>query len=293
MDSTKISDLPNYSEGEPVQYHIQQNQHPSLPMQPTVFPPNPEIVMREYPDDLMPSANLGKTNYMPLNIHPNPYMSSPPAQSHPQQPEPETMQEHAKANAEAQALYDQLYKNHPQHQQSEDNDNELPSSSKPKRPRPRPRSKSTETDIFLDNYVPKQHQRIPLHDISIDPMDYTHDEAILANHIPNLDKIKVNDYIKEYDETEGAKIHEHELEKARKTWYERVFHSIKNPILVFLFFIIFQMQFVKTMMMATLGRFTGKWLFSEDGNFTTLGLIVKTSIFTAAFVLLNWILTVI
>jgi hypothetical protein len=53
------------------------------------------------------------------------------------------------------------------------------------------------------------------------------------------------------------------------------------------------MNFVKQFMMFSLGRFTGKWLFNEDGTMTTIGLIVKSSIFTFVFVSLSWLLTVI
>jgi ribosomal protein S18 len=262
-------------------------------MQPTMFPPNPEVVMREFPDDLVPTGNLGKTTYMPLNVHPNPYMSpghpeggggnqedggAPVPPSHPPR-------QNIVYSAPAPALQHAPRGPPPQHAPP-------PMPPHPQPPHPDESSKINESDLSIDDYVPKQAHRIPAHDISIDPMDYTHDESILPNYIPDLKKIKVRDYIKEYDETEGQRLYEHEVEKARQTWYETVFHAIKNPILVFLFFLLFQMNFVKRIMLATLGRFTGNWLFNEEGNFTTLGITVKASIFTSVFVFLNWLLVV-
>lgn len=249
MDSTRLSDLPGEGIGEPAFQHMQ---NPSIPSHPTIFPPNPEVIRREFPDDLSQGANgLGKTNYFPLNVHPNPLEAPSPPPSN--QPSPQ-------------------HQHHPP-------PNIIESSSQP------------------IEYMPKEPQRIPIHDISIDPLSFTQDEQIQANYIPPaknpLSKIKVNDYIKEYDETEGQKLYEHELEKAKQKWHEQLFQTMQSPILLFILLFIFQMYSVKRLMIFAIGRFTGTWIFREDGNMTVLGMILKSAIFTILYMILTWIMYII
>ena len=208
MDSTRISDLPNQMMEENISYHLQSPQM-TLPMQPTIFP-NPESTMRDMPDEFavsksMMGGDLGKTNYMPLNVHPNPYASSgPPPDMMPPPPPPPTVPKHISAPPPSQTV--------------------IESSSRP-----------------IDDYIPKQPRKIPSHEISIDPLDFTQDEEIQANYIPkpSLSKIKIKDYIKEYDENEGERLYEHETKKAKEEWYQSLFHRVQYPFLLFLIFFIF------------------------------------------------------
>lgn len=246
MDSTKLSDLPNYGGQVGDQEYAMPVQQPH--MQPTVFPPNPEVITRQFPDDVA-MTGLGKTNYVPLNIHPNPYQSPPPPSQEDMAPPPviESM---------------------------------IPSSAKP----------------IEDSYVPPQIQHMPQSDMSITPLDYMQDEQIKPNYIPPpdpLSKIKVNDYIKEYDETEGVRLYEHELEKSRKKWHEQLYQDAQNPLLLFLLLFVFQMHVIKRVMMFYIGRFTGKWIFRDDGTITVLGMLLKSLLFTATYVGMTWTLAII
>lgn len=258
MDSTRLSDLPlgnGSSDGydENITYSVQSR---PVQMHPTVFP-NPESTMRQHPDDLEHQPDLGKTNYVPLNIHPNPYSqtASTPQQEHPPRQE---------------------------------------------RPRPPPKQLPSVVESSsrpIEEYVPKQHVRLPSHDMSIDPLDFTQDEEIQANYIPkpDLSKIKVRDYIKEYDETEGSRLYDHEVEKAQREWYDIIFHSAQNPLLVFFIFFIFQMQVIKRVLIIVfdrLGKF-GKWFIDDTGNLTTSGMIFKSSIFTTIYMTIHWFLKVV
>ena len=252
MDSTRISDLPNQHIEENITYQLQQQQHANmtLPMQPMIFP-NPESTIREKPDEIMSSKqmanDLGKTNYMPLNVHPNPYASDPPAP-----PASTEMLQHAATNAPPSVIE---------------------SSARP-----------------IEDYIPKQPRRIPPNEISIDPLDYTQDEEIQANYIAKpLSKIKVRDYIKEYDENEGARLYEHETKKAKEVWYKELFHQSQFPLLLFLVFFIFQMQITKRTFTLIFSRF-GKWILNDAGEATNLGMILKASIFTLVYLVIHWVL---
>lgn len=252
MDFTRLSDLPNNGE-ENITYNIQNQPsiHSQVPIHPTVFPPNPESTIKTNSE----TPSLGNTNYMPLNVHPNPYASGPP----PHVPNPPPQQQ-------------------------------------PPMPPMSPPSTIIESSADPIEYLPKEQVRIPNHDISIDPFSYTHDESIQANYIPeSLSKIKVRDYIKEYDETEGQRLYEHETEKAKKEWYNDLFHSFQNPILLFLIFYISQMQVIKRLFIFIFHRFgyIGKWVITEDGSVTNLGMIFKAILFSGIYLILNFILSII
>ena len=108
-----------------------------------------------------------------------------------------------------------------------------------------------------------------------------------------LSKMKVNDYIKEYDENEGAKLYEHEIQKSKQSWYEQMFHMVQNPLLLFLMMFIFQMHIIKRILIFSIGRFTGKLVFREDGTMTVLGMILKSMVFTGIYFFLNFLLAIV
>ena len=57
----------------------------------------------------------------------------------------------------------------------------------------------------------------------------------------------------------------------------------------FLVFFIFQMQVTRRTFLAIFSRF-GKWIVDESGGATTLGMAIKSTIFTVIYLAIYWIL---
>jgi hypothetical protein len=241
-NSTRLSDLPPMSDniqyslgggeaqsgaGRPAQY--------SMPSgggfaQPPNFPqPQSQSQMRKSDDSGNGLAmgqgqgqgqgtgqgqGLGQGNYMPLNVHPNPFGNA-------------SGNENPQWDAIPPPQYDHPPRNPP--------------------------AQSSSLDM-IPNFVPPQPQRLPSRDIPTNNNHYTHDEEIQANYIPPLPSAKVKDYIKEYDETESKRVRDHEITKYRQDWMEDVARSYQIPMLLAILYFIFQMKVVSRVMFAYLGR---------------------------------------
>jgi hypothetical protein len=146
----------------------------------------------------------------------------------------------------------------------------------------------------VSGYFPPQQQRLPSRDIPMNTIEHAQDETIQANYIPKPSSeslVKVNDYIKEYDEIESKRIREHEVIKHRQFWLEETMRSYQIPFLLGILFFIFNMNFLSNILFVYLGKW--KWFYQEDGHMTTNGLILKSCLFAAVYWSIQFILHVV
>jgi len=262
-------------------------------------------------DNGVPLANTiiaGGNNYMPLNIHPNPYGNSVPSVD--SMPFPTSQMRPG------------------QSVQSQQQPQQIPfanSTSLDVLPRPdqgqgtgQGQGPSGSTSI-LPEMLPSEIQRLPSRDIPLDTTRHSQDEAVQANYIPPPPRKRVKDYIQEYDATESDKIQQHEREKQNQEWYETMFRTYQHPLLIALLYFIFQMQFISRFMFTYLGlpnnltghgetrlgltnNLTGhgetrlgkwSWLYQSDGQLSAYGIAVKSALFTAVYVGLTAVLTMV
>ena len=260
-NTTRLSDLPMAQEN--VSYQIQQ-----MPSHPTIFHLQKDNEPPGLANNVVGSAN----NYMPLNIHPNPYgNSSPSVDSIPFPQNTVSMKEDGQQRANMQpkagpppmsqtTTLASLNTNTPEH----------PDSS------------------VIPEFVPPQPQRLPSRDMPKDATRFSHDVEVQANFIPPPPPKRVKDYIKEYDEQEAVKIRDHEEAKKKVEWYEYLFRSYQTPVLILLLYYIFQMTAITRGMFFYLGKWS--WLYQENGELTVYGMIVKSLLFTACYMLIHAIL---
>jgi hypothetical protein len=246
-DSTRLSDLPPMQEN--IHYQLQ------APMQPTVFPPS-----SQHQSSLANTVIQGasQSNYMPINIHPNPYGNN---------------------------------------QDGGGIGHELPPWSEPGGTRDTQGDRSRRNIIHeqttsldsLPDFVPQQHQKLPSRDIPMSTTNYSQDEEIHANYIPPPPKTKrVKDYIKEYDESESTRIREHESSKFREHWIEEAFRSYQLPLLIAILYFIFQMNVVSRVLFVYLGKLG--WFYQEDGAMNVYGMLIKSMMFASVYWAIQYIL---
>jgi hypothetical protein len=164
-NSTRLSDLPPMSDN--IQYSLppsvglpsQMNMNMGLPSN---FPqPQSQSQMRKSDEGnglavqgmgngAGQGQGLGQGNYMPLNVHPNPFGNA-------------SGNENPSWDAIPPPQYDHPPRN--------------------------PQEQTTSLDM-ISNFVPPQPQRLPSRDIPTSQNHYTHDEEIQANYIPPPPKVK-------------------------------------------------------------------------------------------------------
>jgi len=147
------------------------------------------------------------TNYIPINIHPNPYGISP------QNP----------IMAPQQGAHMQRTGVPPQQHQ-----------------RQAPQL-SEQHQMELQNMA---HHRLPSRDIPIDATGYLNDEQIQANYVPKAKLTK--DYIKDYEEVTDKKIREHEEKKYREKRIDSLLSEFQVPIFIMILFFFFQLPIINT-----------------------------------------------
>jgi hypothetical protein len=262
-------------------------------------------------DNGVPLANTiiaGGNNYMPLNIHPNPYGNSVPSV--------DSMPFPTSQMRPGQSVQLQQQQHQPQQQQTHfANSTPLDALSRPDQGTGQGQEPSGSTSI-LPEMLPSEIQRLPSRDIPLDTTRHSQDEAVQANYIPPPPRKRVKDYIQEYDATESDKIQQHEREKQNQEWYETMFRTYQHPLLIALLYFIFQMQFISQAMFTYLGltnltghgetrlgltnNLTGhgetrlgkwSWLYQPDGQLSAYGIAVKSALFTAVYVGLTAVLT--
>jgi hypothetical protein len=180
-------------------------------------------------------------NYMPINIHPNPYGVSAqnPIMTPPQQP----------AISQKQQIMAQTY---------------MP-------PPPQSQFLSEEQQAELHQL---SHQRIPSRDIPRDSMGYQHDEQVKPNFIPKSNTS--SDYVRDHEDmTEKNRI-EYENKKKEKNRFDNFMNEFQTPIFVAILFFLFQLPIINKLIFK---RFDFLSLHDADGNFNLYGLIFKSSLF--------------
>ena len=180
-------------------------------------------------------------NYIPINIHPNPYGISAqnPIMTPPQQPNV----------SQKQQIMPQTY---------------MP-------PPPQSQFLSEEQQAELHHL---SHQRIPSRDIPRDSTGYIQDEQIKPNFIPKTNMS--SDYVRDHEDmTEKNRI-EYENKKKENNKFDNFMNEFQTPIFVAILFFLFQLPIINKLIFK---RFDFLSLHDADGNFNFYGLLFKSSLF--------------
>jgi hypothetical protein len=261
-NTTRLSDLPTSHEN--ISYHVQ------TPPSTISFPNPPDNLANtriptEYStknDGLTNSLQGTQSNYMPINVHPNPYGNSVPSVDSIPFPKNEN-----KSESQQPHHHQHHHQHHQHHQHQPPTFNEEPPN-----------------NHILPEILPTEIHRLPSRDIPKETIHYQQDAAIQANYIPPPDpKKRVVDYIQEYDENESAKIRKNAKNKQKHEWYESLFRTYQTPIIIALLYFIFQMNIVSSFLFHYLGKWT--WIYQTDGHMTLYGNILKSILFSLCYFL--------
>jgi hypothetical protein len=217
------------------------------------LPENISVQMPSYNSNINQHNNMNAgfespNNYIPINVHPNPYGISAqnPIMPIPQQPNVHQMNNMTQMNP-----MEQISVQKPKQQFSEQQMMELQN---------------------------MQQMRLPSRDIPSETANYLQDEQIQPNYIP---KPKVtSDYIRDYEETTDKHIREHEQKKYRESRIDEFLTELQTPILICILFFIFQLPIINTIIFK---KFSFLSLHNEDGNFNFYGLLFKSMMFGSLF----------
>jgi len=134
------------------------------------------------------------------------------------------------------------------------------------------------------NEFENEHQRLPSRDIRIDSTEFTQDNEIKANYIPTPRNMKdyLKEYeIKNEEENEQHKIAKHKKNKKRVRFTDDLFVQLQMPILIGILYFIFQQGVINRILMKLSERFVK--LYNEDGSIGLYGNLTKSILFAAAF----------
>ena len=215
---TRIADLPN---------SMNNSRHQNIQMQ-NIQPTNPS----ELPN-----------NYVPINVHPNPYGVS---DQNPIMNPPE------KINSPQQ---DMMINNTATQQV--------------------PQYLSEEQREMI---MPSQQQRLPSRHIQHDTTQYAQDEQVQPNYIPK-EPIK-RDYVREYEEFTDKNIQQHERELDRNQKIDDILTDLQVPIFVSILYFMFQLPIINAYIFK---RFSFLSIYNDDGNFNFYGLVFKSWIFGSIY----------
>jgi len=127
--------------------------------------------------------------------------------------------------------------------------------------------------------IPEAPQfQLPSRDIPMDTSSYAYDENIQPNYVPKP-KLTV-DFVKDYENTTGKDIREHNSKKYRKRMIDDLFEEFQIPLLIAILYLLFQLPIINTMIYK---RFSFLGIFSADGNPNLYGFLLKSLLFGAAF----------
>jgi len=186
------------------------------------------------------------TNYIPINVHPNPYGISAqnPIMPMPQQTNGQQQQQ----QGQQQQQYQQMnYIGQPSQSQQ-----------------------------FMTQE--HQQQRLPSRDIPRDTTGYVQDEQIQPNYIPK--STVQNDYVREYEDTTEKNMREYEQKKRKENRLDMIFTELQTPVLIAILFFVFQMPVINTMIFK---KFSFLSIYTMDGNFNIYGLLFKSLLFASFF----------
>ena len=215
------------------------------------LPENITVQMPTYNPNINQSNNMNMdsaTNYMPINVHPNPYGISAqnPIMPIPQQPNVQQMNQ-----MNHMTQMEQITVKRPKQQFID------------------------QQQMDLQNM---QQIRLPSRDIPIDTTNYLQDEQIQPNYIPKSNVS--SDYIRDYEETTEKNIREHEKKKYRESRIDEILSELQTPILICILFFIFQLPIINTIIFK---KFSFLSLHNDDGNFNFYGLLFKSMMFGSLF----------
>lgn len=208
------------------------------------------------------SSNDGgeATNYVPINIHPNPYGIS--AQN-PILPNPISVS----SPQQQQQIQHYQQQTIPQHSMSQ----------QPTMPSQMPNQGMQPQNMQID-YENMPQRRLPSRDIPIDTSNYLHDEQITANYVP---KPKLTaDYVREHAGNLEEKLKENESKKHRASKLDQLLTELQIPIMVCFLFFVYQLPIVNTMIFKKMSFLS---VYNEDGNFNMYGLLLKSILFGMSF----------
>ena len=231
---TRIADLPDTMTGQSTTSYSM-----NIPQNNVNITNNPPMSNGGQTDNGLP------TNYIPINVHPNPYGIS--AQN-PIMPLPQQTTGQQQQQSQQPPQYQQMnYIGQP-----------------------------TQTQQFM----PQEHQqqRLPSRDIPRDTTGYIQDEQIQPNYIPK--STVQNDYVREHEDTTEKNMREYEQKKRQENRLDMIFTELQTPILIAILFFIFQMPVVNTMIFK---KFSFLSIYNMDGNFNLSGLLFKSLLFASAF----------
>jgi hypothetical protein len=193
------------------------------------------------------------SNYMPINIHPNPYGVSD------KNPIMETRQSSAMSNMDPYSLHSQSHSH--SHSQSQFI---------------QPTTQLSHEQIEQLNRTGQQ--RLPSRDIAQDQSRYLHDNEVHANFIPKPPP--QSDFVREHYELTEKRLQEYEDKKRRESRVDWLLTEIQTPALIAILFFFFQLPLINTMIFK---RFSFLALYDVDGNFNLFGLTLKSALFGIVF----------
>ena len=117
---------------------------------------------------------------------------------------------------------------------------------------------------------------IPTRDIPMNPNEFTHDEQIKPNYIPQPPPNE-RDYIRDYSSMEGI-IRDNRRSENRMDTLEAIYTDLQIPILLGVLYFIFQMPVFRAQLLHFLPS-----MFGSDGNFNIAGLTGTSVIFAMCF----------
>jgi len=205
------------------------------------------------------------TNYVPINVHPNPYGISEqnpimPLPQHQQPPNVQQMQQMQQLEQLSVGQQQQMQQQQMQMQQQQ----------------MQQQQGLTEQQQYELQQL--KQVRLPSRDIPITTNNYMQDEQIQPNYIP---KPKLtSDYIHDFEETTEKNIKKHEEKKHRESRIDELLSELQTPILLIVLYFIFQMPIINTMIFK---KFSFLSIYTLDGNFNFYGLLFKSMMFGGLF----------
>jgi len=132
---------------------------------------------------------------------------------------------------------------------------------------------------------PQQPQyRLPARDVVVDSSQYLQDDQIKANYIPEAPSRSINDYVKDYEKELIDKNKKYQENKAREETASSWFDEFQYPILIAVLFFAFHLPIINTMIFK---RFDFLSIYNPDGNFNSIGLLLKSLLFGTTYFLIT------
>lgn len=217
--------------------------------------------IQDLPEHGIPVNNNGSapqfsdsTGYKPINVHPNPYginVQSPGVMPIPTQ----------------------------------DTNYTLPQTNQVQYP-PQLVVSQNQTPMYISQGGDPQQPvyKLPSRDVVVDSSQYLQDEQIKANYIPDAPSKSINDYVKDYEKELIDKNKKYQESKKREETASSWFDEFQYPLLIAVLFFAFHLPIVNTMIFK---RFDFLSIYNADGNFNSLGLLLKSLIFGTTYYLID------